>query len=318
MSGVAGSGQGGAPEWIDFSTGPTATDLEVEWIHGARRGEASLDPPLQVHEADPHTFILRQSMAVHYEAPFLYLLMGNEAALLLDTGATAQPDLFPLRQTVDAILEDWLGTNPRSHYRLVVAHSHGHGDHIAGDAQMEDRPDTTLVAPDVGEITAAFGMDSWPGGTGHLDLGGRVIEVLPTPGHHATAITLFDPWTGWLLTADTVYPGRLIVSDPPAYASSLDRLVALASERDVTAVLGAHVEMTRTPGRDHPIGAKYQPDEPALPMTVEQLVSIHDAFDSVVDTRGVHRFDAFVIVNAPRPWSLAPLIARSIWNRLSG
>ena len=32
--------------------------------------------------------ILRQNMSVHYEAPFLYLLLGNDQAVLVDSGAT--------------------------------------------------------------------------------------------------------------------------------------------------------------------------------------------------------------------------------------
>ncbi len=46
------------------------------------------EPPIQVHAYDPHTYVLRQSKATNYEAPFLYLLFGNERAILLDTGAT--------------------------------------------------------------------------------------------------------------------------------------------------------------------------------------------------------------------------------------
>ena len=37
--------------------------------------------------------ILRQNMAIDYEAPFLYLLFGGDRALLLDTGATASAAL---------------------------------------------------------------------------------------------------------------------------------------------------------------------------------------------------------------------------------
>ncbi len=44
-----------------------------------------------MHLFDAHTFILRQSKTVNFEAPFLFLLCGNERALLLDTGATADP-----------------------------------------------------------------------------------------------------------------------------------------------------------------------------------------------------------------------------------
>jgi hypothetical protein len=56
--------------------------------------------------------ILRQNKAVHYEAPFLYLLFGSDRALLVDTGATPDPPLFPLRATVDRLLDGWLAAHP--------------------------------------------------------------------------------------------------------------------------------------------------------------------------------------------------------------
>ena len=127
---------------IDFAAGPhPAGDLDVRWNHGAR-GEQ----PIQVHAYDPHTYVLRQSKATSCEAPFLFLLFGNERAILLDTGATADPAVFPLRARVDAVLAEWLAANPRESYELVVAHTHGHGDHVAGDGQFDGRPLTVLVA----------------------------------------------------------------------------------------------------------------------------------------------------------------------------
>jgi hydroxyacylglutathione hydrolase len=108
-------------EVLDFVTGaPVAGDLDVQWIHGSLPARAHSDPSIQVHAYDRHTFVLRQSKAVHYEAPFLYLFCGNDRALLLDTGATADPDRFPLRQTVDGILGAWLADHPRQQYGLVV------------------------------------------------------------------------------------------------------------------------------------------------------------------------------------------------------
>jgi hypothetical protein len=71
-------------------------DLDVLWNHG-RAGE----PKIQVHAYDESTVILRQSKTVTYEAPFLFLLFGDDRALLLDTGATGDPGSFPLRETVD-------------------------------------------------------------------------------------------------------------------------------------------------------------------------------------------------------------------------
>ncbi len=134
-------------ELVDFVTGaPTASGkLEVEWRHGVRR-RGGTEPPIQVHRFDEHTFILRQSKTVSYEAPFLYLLFGNDRALLLDTGAVADAARCPVRETVDGLVQAWLAAHPRSSYGLVVAHTHGHGDHVGGDAQFDGRPDTAVVA----------------------------------------------------------------------------------------------------------------------------------------------------------------------------
>ena len=51
---------------------------------------------------------MSKSKATNYEAPFLYLLFGNERAILLDTGATKDAGVFPLRETVDALIDGWL------------------------------------------------------------------------------------------------------------------------------------------------------------------------------------------------------------------
>ena len=105
----------------------------VRWIHGAPDCDDSDDPPLQVVAVDDDTFVIRQSKCVHFEAPFLYLLVGSERALLHDTGATEDAELFPIRRTVD----DLIGGRQ---LELIVTHSHGHGDHRAGDAQFTDLP----------------------------------------------------------------------------------------------------------------------------------------------------------------------------------
>jgi glyoxylase-like metal-dependent hydrolase (beta-lactamase superfamily II) len=136
------------------------------------------------------------------------------------------------------------------------------------------------------------------------------------PGHHAAAVTIYDPGTGILLTGDTVLPGRLYAFDYPAYLATLDRLVAFAATRTVTHVLGCHVEMTSRPGRDYPLGATYQPDERVLEMTVDQLTAIRDAARSVAGKRGVHRFDDFVIYHEPRRADLVKLMARGLAHRI--
>jgi glyoxylase-like metal-dependent hydrolase (beta-lactamase superfamily II) len=297
---------------IDFGAGaPVAGDLDVRWIHGKVPGAADTDPGFQVHAYDSHTYVLRQSKTANYEGPFVYLLFGNERALLLDTGATADS---PLREVVDGLMSDWLAVNPRPGYELVVAHTHGHGDHVAGDGLFGDRPATTLVAREVEVVREFFGFTGWPAQVVTFDLGGRVLEVTGIPGHHAASILVYDAWSGFLLTGDTFLPGRLYAPDYPEFLASMDRMVEFASARSVTHVMGCHIEMSRRPGRDYPIGTRYQPDEAPIQMTVEQLVAARDA--AKASTRpGVHKFDDFIIYNGPCRGAMYSQLARTLLRR---
>ncbi len=78
--------------------------------------------------------------------------------------------------------------------------------------------------------------------TDHFDLGGRILEVIATPGHTPDAISLLDRAKGLLLTGDTYYPGPIWLfrpeTDLDAYAASIRRLAALAPQ--VKVIMGAH------------------------------------------------------------------------------
>jgi len=252
---------------------------------------------------------MRQSKDVTFEAPFTFLLLGDERALLLDTGAV-DDDL--LRRTVDELVADWLTSRPRSGYQLVVAHTHGHGDHVAGDASFADRPDTVVVGRSVQDVQEFFGFTAWPDQVVEYDLGGRALRLVGIPGHHAASVALHDERTGLLFTGDSVYPGRIYVADFPAFVDSMNRLVEFAEARAVTHVLGCHIEMTREPGRDYYFGCRYQPEEPPLQMTVGQLRTLRDAAVSVADRPGPHRFDDFVLYNGMGVGTQIPLAARGL------
>ena len=288
---------------IDFTAGvPRPGDLEVAWIHGSESAKHNTDPDIQVHAYDGHTFILRQNMAVNYEAPFMFLLFGNARAVLIDTGATASADFFPLRRVVDELMGAWLAAHPRDGYGLLVLHTHPHGDHVAGDAQFAGRADTVLVDANRDSAWEFFGFTGGVGGSGdwagppaQVDLGGRVLECWPSPGHHQAAVTFYDPYAGFLLTGDTVYPGRLYIHDWPAFVRTIDRLIGFCSTRPVTHVLGCHIEMSREPGVDYPIFTTYQPDEPPLQMTVDQLREIRRAIDEAGGRPGRHVFPGFIL-----------------------
>lgn len=260
--------------------------------------------------------MLRQSKALTAEAPFVYLLFGRERAVLFDTGAVKKTEGNPLREIVDELVERRLADRPRDEYRLVVAHTHGHLDHVEGDGQFADRPATTVVRRDLADVQSFFGFTDWPAEVVRFDLGERVLELIGTPGHQQAAVTIYDPWSGFLLTGDNVLPGRIYAFDFPAYLDSIERTVEFAASRGVTHVMGCHVEMTRRPGRDYPVGCRYQPDEAPLPMSVEQLDAVRDAAREIADEPGAHTFDDFVLLNGPARRYIVKLVARALWSKL--
>lgn len=262
------------------------TLLGVRWIHGSVSSKHNTDPDVQIHWYDDDTVILRQNKAIHYEAPFMFLLFGQNRAVLLDTGATAEEQYFPLREVVDGVIEEWLGRHSEAQrpYELLVLHTHSHGDHIAGDIQFTDRPGTTLVAADKEIAWEYFGFSDNLHATRTVDLGDRVLDVIATPGHDASAVTYYDPWTGILFTGDTVYRGRLYIVDWQAFSQSIDRLIEFSESHRVSHVIGCHIEMTCAPGVDYPVLTTYQPDEPPLEMSVAHLHAVRAA----LETAGPH------------------------------
>jgi glyoxylase-like metal-dependent hydrolase (beta-lactamase superfamily II) len=269
--------------------------LDVRWIHGSVSAKHNTDPDIQVHRYDERTVILRQNKAVDYEAPFMFLLFGDARAVLIDTGATESAEFFPLRDVVDDLMAEWLEKHPRDRYELVVLHSHSHHDHVAGDGQFRDRPATTVVPASAPDVYAFLGLTDDLDRTVPLDLGARVLDCIASPGHDSAAVTVYDPFTGFLLTGDTVYPGRLYVRDWPAFVATIGRLVSFAEAHPVSHVLGCHIEMSTTPGVDYPVRTVHQPDEPPLEMTVDQLRDIRRAVDEIGDSPGRHVYPDFVI-----------------------
>ncbi|MEO7964638.1 MAG: MBL fold metallo-hydrolase [Gemmatimonadaceae bacterium] len=234
-------------------------------------------PAFRIREYRPGLFILRQPACTNFEKPFLYLIIGRSRALLLDTGAGG----IAVAAAVDTLLDVWRASHGGAPRELVVAHSHGHGDHIAGDEQFRGQPGVTLVAPDTAAVRAFLGFRSWPTDVRWLDLGGRTLDVLAIPGHQAASIALYDRATEILLTGDTFYPGRLYVRDTAAFAASTARLVAFTTSRPVSVILGTHIEQTRTPFSDYPVGTKDQPDEDRLELSRSELVTLDSAVQSM-------------------------------------
>jgi glyoxylase-like metal-dependent hydrolase (beta-lactamase superfamily II) len=109
----------------------------------------------------------------------------------------------------------------------------------SADAQAELAPGSIC-----GQLPAGFDAKSYATRAFHItrvihdgdtvDLGGRVLEVIATPGHTPDAICLVDRKNGLLFTGDNYYAGPIWLyrpeTDLDAYVRSVERFAALAPE----------------------------------------------------------------------------------------
>lgn len=288
----------GAVDVVDFlgllgDWGPTELDAGVfpgMWIAGGPG--CAVDPSIQIHQYNADTWILRQSMCTNFEGPFMTLLFGQDKVLMQDTGAGG----IHIANAVYGIIDQWLASHGQASIQLIVSHSHAHGDHIAGDSQFQGQPDTTVVGLSVAAVQGFFGITNWPTDIVPYDLGGgRVMDVIPIPGHQTAHIALYDRQTGVLFTGDTLYPGRLYISNFPAYLASIQRLVDFTATRPVCHVLGTHIEMSNTPGDDFPIGSTYHPNEHPLPLGPEHLQELLQGVIGMQASPHIEVHDEFII-----------------------
>jgi hydroxyacylglutathione hydrolase len=239
-------------------------------------------PEWQVHEYNPNFFILRQSPCTDYEKPFVFLFFGKEKAMLVDTGSRNGN----LAQSLRWVVKNWLTRNGKTSIPLVVVHTHPHGDHIAGDKDIQAMNDpampvTFLKADDQQAAMTMYGITSWPDSIGKIDLGDRVIDVIPIPGHSAMSIAFYDRKTAVLLAGDSLYPGRLYVQDFAAFQTSTERMIAFTKGKPVAHILGNHIEESDTPFLDYPVGTIYQPHEHELALSRGALLELEDALVSM-------------------------------------
>lgn len=254
-------------------------------------------PDWQVHEYNQDFYILRESGCINYEKPFLYLIFGEKHALLEDTGAgEVQTAPFIL-----GLIEKWCKLRKHAPVSLIVIHSHGHGDHTAGDKQFQAMESVRFIAAMPAEIQRAAGITNWPSDSGTIDLGNRVLDVIPIPGHQTASIALYDRATGNLLTGDSLYPGRLYVGegDVPSYFESAKRLARFVHEHPIAHVLGTHIEQSSTPYVDYPRGTVYQPEEHSLQLTRASVLELEDGFEQMKGAPKTIAFPEFTISVRP-------------------
>ncbi|MES3084882.1 MBL fold metallo-hydrolase [Sphingomonas faeni] len=282
-----------------LSVGATSNNVGprfARWIDGT----TSTEPETQMQRIDDDSFVIRQSVITNFEAPFLYLLFGTDRALLIDSGAGG----LKIRPTVDRVIAEWRRRHRNRPIRLVVAHSHGHGDHHGGDDEFRDRPDTQLVGLQPQQVAAFFGIRDWPNTTGRFDLGHRVLDIVPTPGHEPAHIMIYDARTRLIFSGDMLYPGRLYVPSDrfDVFRASAVRLAGFAKTHPVRALLGAHIEMTTTPGKDYPMEAASHPSEHGLALPPSAIDELEKAAAGAKSPPEIDRHPDFIVYPvAPKP-----------------
>ena len=283
-SGVAWSGPAAAGQapfvapWMDATHGP--------------------EPEMQVQRYDDNTYVVRQSIKTNFEGPFIFLFFGDQRVLQIDSGAGG----LKIRPTIDKVIADWSRAHGRNSLQLVVAHSHSHHDHVAGDEEFTGRPDTVVVGHSPEEVAAFFNVHSWPTEIVTFDLGGgHVLDIIPSPGHEPAEISVYDRSSHLLLMGDELYPGRLYIPtrDFKIYQATIDRVADFTRSRPVAWILGNHIEMTQTPGCDYPMHFPSHPLEHRLELPSSRLLELRAAVDAMGDLPRLEVHDDFIIYPLP-------------------
>ena len=257
--------------------------MDVHWNEGSADCAKNPQPPLQVHQYNARTFILRENLCTTFEAPFMYLLVGSTKALLIDTGDIADPSVVPLAETVMRLLPP----DGAAKLSLLVVHTHRHLDHRAGDPQFARLSNAQVVGFDIDSVRSFYKFTDWPNGLAQVDLGDRTIDVIPTPGHNETEVSFYDRSTGLLFTGDFLMPARLLIDDTSADVASAERIAAFVKDRPISFVLGGHIEMNSA-GDLFPWESQYHPNEHVLQMTKDDVLALPAA---------VHSFNGFYTVH---------------------
>ena len=103
------------PGWGQLVPG----SMDVHWSEGSPNCANNPQPPLQVHQYNPQTFIIRENLCTTFEAPFIYLLIGSAKALLIDTG-----DVIACRPE-DTLDRTWAAMRARGLRHLPVLDAEG-------------------------------------------------------------------------------------------------------------------------------------------------------------------------------------------------
>ncbi len=226
------------PDWCRQLPRPQYKTLERQ---------PSADPWFEVYKVAPGVFGIYEPH--QFEEVISFLILGDKRAILFDTGL----GIGDIKRVVTSLTS----------LPIVVLNSHTHNDHVGDNWEFEEiyGMDTDFMrnnakgsavdaqaelAPGLvcGHLPAGFDAKSyatrpfqithWIHDSDTVDLGGRVLQIISTPGHTPDAICLLDRKNGLLFTGDSFYPGPIWLyrpeTDLDAYVQSVERIAALVPQ----------------------------------------------------------------------------------------
>ena len=200
-----------------------------------------------INEIDKDTYVISEYR--HWEETHCYLLNGTKRSLLIDTGL----GICNISEVISELTDK----------PVTAIATHIHWDHIGGHKYYPDfyaheaeldwlnggfpQPLETIkeYVVDRCELPTDFQINEYKffqgkptkilHGGEHIDLGGRMVAVIHTPGHAPGHMCFWEANTGYLFTGDLVYKDTLTAwfpsTNPKAYLKSLETVSELPAKR---------------------------------------------------------------------------------------
>lgn len=179
----------------------------------------------EVYKVTANTYAIYEPF--QWQEAISYLLLGSENALLVDT----LQGVGDLKSVVDQL----------TNLPIIVMNTHSHYDHVSSNYQFDtiyglDTPYTAGNSKghsnaDIGSSmtmdtiwknlpeefdiskyeSKAYEIDKFVEDGEIIDIGGRKIQVIFTPGHSPDSVILVDKANRMMFTGDTFYPAPIYV-----------------------------------------------------------------------------------------------------------